>query len=87
MSSIDPLAYIARADAKSLLLQEAEKDRVIPRTAIDALIAAAPEGTEVRWYDADHAMGPKAYAEHLDWLQERLEIDGPPVPGAQTGPT
>jgi dienelactone hydrolase len=86
MSSIDPLAYIARADAKSLLLQEAEQDAVIPRTAIDALVSAAPEGTEVRWYDADHSMGPKAYAEHLDWLQERLEIDGPPVPGAQTGP-
>ena len=86
MSSIDPLAYIARADAESLLLQEAENDVVIPRTAIDALIAAAPEGTEVRWYDTGHAMGPKAYAEHLDWLQERLEITGPPVPGAQTGP-
>jgi dienelactone hydrolase len=86
MSSIDPLAFIARADKESLLLQEAENDRVIPRTAIDALIAAAPEGTEVRWYDTDHAMGPRAYTEHLDWLQERLEITGPPVPGAQTGP-
>jgi dienelactone hydrolase len=86
MSSIDPLAYIARGDAESLLIQEAEQDRVIPRTAIDALVAAAPEGTEVRWYDTGHAMGPKAYAEHLDWLQERLGITGPAVPGAQTGP-
>jgi dienelactone hydrolase len=86
MSSVDPLAYIAHGDADALLIQEAEKDVVIPRTAIDALVAAAPEGTEVRWYDADHTMGPVAYEEHLDWLQQRLGIDGPPVPGAQTGP-
>jgi dienelactone hydrolase len=87
MSSIDPLTFISHADPDALLVQEAEKDLVIPRTAIDALVAAAPEGTEVRWYDADHTMGPTAYAEHLDWLQERLEITGPSVPGAQTGPS
>jgi dienelactone hydrolase len=86
MTSIDPLASIARSEPERLLIQEAEKDLVIPRTAIDALVAAAPEGTEVRWYDADHAMGPKAYEEHLDWLQERLGMEGEPVPGAQTGP-
>jgi dienelactone hydrolase len=86
MSSIDPLAYIHRADPASLLIQEGRQDEVIPRSAIDAMIAAAPKGTEVRWYDADHTMGPKAYSEHLDWLQERLGIDGAPVPGAQTGP-
>jgi dienelactone hydrolase len=87
MGSIDPLATIARADGERLLIQEAEKDIVIPRTAIDALLAAAPDDAEVRWYDADHAMGPKAYEEHLDWLQERLGIDGPAVPGAQAGPS
>lgn len=86
MSSIDPLAYIARADAKRLLIQEGENDAVIPRTAIDGLIDAAPDGTEVRWYPADHALGPEAYEEHLDWLQERLGIDGASIPGAQTGP-
>ncbi len=86
MSSIDPLTYIARGHADRLLIQEGKQDAVIPRTAIDALIDAAPKGTEVRWYDADHTMGPVAYSEHLDWLQERLGVDGPPVPGAQTGP-
>lgn len=86
MSSIDPLTYVARGDADKLLIQEAKNDLVIPRSAIDAMIAAAPKGTEVRWYDFDHTMGPKAYAEHLDWLQEKLGIDGPSIPGAQTGP-
>ena len=87
MSSIDPLYYVARANAERLLIQEGENDAVIPRTAIDALIDAAPDGTEVRWYDADHALGPQAYEEHLDWLQERLGIDDAPVAGAQTGPS
>ena len=57
MSSIDPLAYIHRAEPESLLIQEGRQDGVIPRAAIDALIAAAPKGTEVRWYDADHSLG------------------------------
>jgi dienelactone hydrolase len=87
MSSIDPLAFIARADGDELLTQEAENDDVIPRSAIDARVDAAPDGAEVRWYDADHALGPQAYREHLDWLQERLGMDGPPVPGAQSGPS
>lgn len=86
MASIDPLAFIARGEAERILIQEGRTDEVIPRAAIDALIAAAPGGTEVRWYDADHTMGPQAYTEHLDWLQERLGITGPPVLGAQTGP-
>jgi dienelactone hydrolase len=86
LTPVDPLAHIHRADPERLLIQEGERDVVIPRTAIDALIAAAPEGTDVRWYDADHALGPRAYREHLDWLQDKLGIEGPPVPGAQTEP-
>ena len=36
---------------------------------------------------ADRALGPKAYREHLDWLQEKLSgMDGPPVPGAKISP-
>jgi hypothetical protein len=86
MSSIDPLRYIARARPGSLLLQDGRRDQVIPRKALEALVAAAPDGTEVRWYDADHALGPIAYREHMQWLADRLKIDGPPVPGAKTTP-
>lgn len=86
MSSIDPLHYVAQARAGSLLFQDGRRDSVIPRKALEALIAAAPDDSEVRWYDADHALGPKAYREHLDWLQEKLGMDGPPVPGAKISP-
>ncbi len=86
MASIDPLRYIAQARPGSLLLQDGLRDSVIPRKALQALIDAAPEDTDVRWYGAEHALGPVAYREHMSWLGERLEIEGPPVAGAKTGP-
>lgn len=86
MSSIDPLRYIAQARPGSLLLQDGRRDAVIPRKALQRLIDAAPEGTEVRWYEADHALGPAAYRDHMRWLGEELGIAGPPVPGAKSGP-
>ncbi len=86
MSSIDPLRHIARARPGSLLLQDGRRDSVIPRRALQALIDAAPEETEVRWYDAEHALGPVAYREHMSWLEQELGLDGPRVPGARAGP-
>ncbi len=86
MSSIDPLRYVARARPGSLLLQAGRRDAVIPREALQALIDASPDGTDVRWYDAGHALGPVAYRDHMRWLEEHLGIEGPAVPGAKTGP-
>ncbi len=85
MSSVDPLAYVSRGTAR-ILIQDGEQDAVIPRAALDAVIAAARKGTDVRWYPAGHEVGYQAYREHLDWLQQQLAIAGPPVPGAQDGP-
>lgn len=86
MGSIDPLRYIAKARPGSLLLQDGRRDAVIPRKALLRLIDAAPEGTQVLWYEADHALGPVAYREHMRWLGEQLGIDGPLVPGAKSEP-
>ena len=86
MSSIDPLRYIARARPGSLLLQDGRRDAVIPREALQRLIDAAPENTEVRWYEADHALGPAAYRDHMRWLGARLGLDGPVVAGAKSEP-
>ena len=72
LDEVDPLRWIARADAASLLLQNGRHDTVVPRSALDAMIAAAPRGTALRWYDAGHALNDRAYNEHLQWLQARL---------------
>ncbi len=85
LRSIDPLRYIAKATADRLLLQNGRRDEVVPPEALAALAAAAPKGTEVRWYAAGHGLNQKALKEQLAWLTEKLGA-GPNVKGARTGP-
>lgn len=84
--SIDPLRWIARARRGSLLLQDGREDEVVPHAALAGLAAAAPKGTDVRWYRAGHALDLAAFRDQLAWLSERLPIRGPAVPGARTEP-
>jgi dienelactone hydrolase len=86
MSEIDPLRWIALGDGEGLLLLNAKEDEVVPRESAQALADAAPEGTDVRWYEGGHGLSAAVYADALDWLEQRLPIDGPAVPGAPTGP-
>lgn len=85
LAPVDPLRLIGRARAGTLLLQDGRQDEVVPRGALEDLAAAAPEGTDVRWYDAGHELDATAYREQLDWLAQKLAIDDP-VAGALTGP-
>jgi dienelactone hydrolase len=86
LSDVDPLRWIAGSKAQ-LLFQDGRTDSVVPRAALDRLYVAAPEPKEIRWYPAGHELNAKAYADHLDWLTKQLRIDGPRVPGLDTGPT
>jgi dienelactone hydrolase len=85
LGSVDPLRYVAWAKG-DLLLEDGRSDEVIPRAALENVIHAAPKGTTVRWYDAGHALTPKAYLDAFDWLGDELDVHGPAVPGARTGP-
>lgn len=85
LRSIDPLRYIAKAKADRLLLQDGRQDEVVPQDALEAVVAAAPKGTEVRWYAAGHGLNQQALKEQLAWLTEKLGA-GPNVKGARTGP-
>ena len=86
LGQVDPLQTISRARPGTLLLQDGRRDEVVPRDALNGLANAAPSGTDVRWYAAGHDLNTTAYREQLAWLARRLEIDGPPVRGALTGP-
>jgi dienelactone hydrolase len=86
LGEVDPLRTIRNARARTLLLQDGRRDAVVPREALEALAEAAPEGTDVRWYDAGHDLDEAAFRQQLDWLARRLQLDGPPVPGAIIGP-
>jgi uncharacterized protein len=85
LGAVDPLRLVGRARPGTLLLQDGRSDETVPRRALDALAAAAPRGTEVRWYEAGHALNERAYRDQLDWLERRLRI-GTAVAGALTGP-
>ena len=85
LGEIDPLRYAALDGDRAVLLQIGRTDEVVPVEALDA-IAEAMAGAEVRRYDAGHSLNDDAYREHLEWLAGELEITGPPVAGAQTGP-
>jgi dienelactone hydrolase len=86
LTIVDPLRYVGRANPPGLLLQDGRRDQVVPRSALDAVAGAAPKGTTVRWYDADHGLNAKAYHDQLVWLARKLRLVGPPVNGALTGP-
>lgn len=86
LSDVDPLAYIGRAKG-ALLLQDGGGDEVVPRAALEALAAAAPPQAEIQWYErAPHELTVASYRRQLDWLEEHLGVQGPPVAGAATGP-
>jgi dienelactone hydrolase len=87
LGAVDPLRSIGRARPGTLLLQNGRRDEVVPQRALRALAnAAAPARPEVRWYPAGHALDDAAYRDQLAWLEQRLELRGPPVPGAPIGP-
>jgi hypothetical protein len=84
LGSVDPIRYIAMARPGSVLLEDGRRDQIVPRSALLNIVDAAPRGTAVRWYAAQHQLDRAAFHDAFDWLQRKLPIDGPPVKGAPT---
>jgi dienelactone hydrolase len=82
----DGLAYIAQSSPTKLLFQAGREDELVPRDALERLYRAAGKPKEIRWYEGGHDLPLQAYRDHLAWLAQTLSIEGPPVPGASTGP-
>jgi dienelactone hydrolase len=87
LEDTDGLRFIAQASPAKLFFQAGRRDRIVPRDALETLIRAGSEPKKVSWYDAGHDLAvPKAQRDQLAWLTKVLEIEGPPVEGALTGP-
>ena len=86
LEDTDGLRFIAQASPARLLFQAGRRDEVVPRDALETLIRAGSEPKQVKWYDAGHALNTRAERDQLDWLTDELEIEGPPVKNALTGP-
>lgn len=54
-AELDPVGHIARFSPRPLLFVNASRDEVIPRSATEALFAAAGEPKQIVWFDTDHA--------------------------------
>ena len=61
LGSVDPIRYIALARPGTVLLEDGQKDQVVPREALLNVVHAAPRGTTVRWYAAPHRLDRTAY--------------------------
>ena len=72
LGSVDPIRYVALARPGTLLLEDGTRDAVVPHSALENVVRAAPRGTLVRWYPTGHALDAKAYSDAFTWLLERL---------------
>lgn len=80
---IDPARYIGRFAPRPLLLVNAERDEVIPRSATQVLYEAAGNPKELVWFDSNHA-GLRGVALKTMWRFLRPQLGLPdPQPTAQ----
>jgi cephalosporin-C deacetylase-like acetyl esterase len=80
LAALEPLdadQWLPRTTAAELLLQFGSADDVVVPAAVDAFVAAAPDGATVRTYDAGHVLDAAATADRATWLADRLGVEAP----------
>ena len=73
LPAIDPLTHV-RTVHGALFVQAARSDSIVPQRALRAVAEAAPEGSRVTWYDADHDLNAAAERDRIRWLVDQLDI-------------
>jgi dienelactone hydrolase len=73
LAPLDPARWLAHLNVP-LLMQFADKDEHVPTPRREALVAAAPKGTDSRVYAAGHALSDHATRDRLAWLQSQLRL-------------
>jgi dienelactone hydrolase len=76
MTPVEPRRFVGQANAP-LLLQNGRFDEYVPTYEAEELHAAAPPGSEVRWYSTGHNLNPQAVLDRHRWLHERIGLDAP----------
>ena len=75
LPAIDPLTHV-RTVGGALFVQAARSDSIVPQRALQAIADAAPKGSRVTWYAADHELNPEAERDRLRWLVDQLDVGG-----------
>jgi dienelactone hydrolase len=74
----DPVHFVGAFAPRPLLVLAASRDELIPRSATEALYAAAGEPKQIRWYNSGHVLPPNALlVDAKRFFSERL---GPQKP-------
>jgi dienelactone hydrolase len=72
---VDPCGHVARFAPRPLLFVNATRDETIPRSATEALYAAAAEPKEIQWFDAGHQDLPGVALKAMwAFLERHLEV-------------
>jgi hypothetical protein len=71
---VDPIRYVRHAAPARLFFQGATYDESVPAKDMEALIAAAPPGAEVKWYPTSHTFEPLAFRDQIAWLRDHLGL-------------
>jgi predicted esterase len=72
LAPLDPTRHLPKAGALPTLFQFATHDKFVTKEAAETLVASAAGPTDVRWYDAEHALNAEATRDRLAWLRARL---------------
>jgi uncharacterized protein len=84
-----PTGAIAHLNPRPVLIQAGELDGYLRKSAVDALLAAAHQPKELRWYPCGHILNDRAVADAAEWLFARLngeELTVKPEPEQEKKP-
>ena len=69
--NLRPTGAIARFAPRPVLIQAGELDGYLRKSAVDALLAAARQPKELRWYPCGHILNDAALTDAAAWLTDR----------------
>lgn len=85
MEPVSGTTYFPRADGRKLLLQNNTQDEAVHPHVARSFHAAAPQGTQIRWYESGHRLTPAHYVDQLEFLHDRIGLSAP-TPQDSAGP-
>lgn len=75
LAPLDPVRHVARVSPAAVLFQFSHKDPYVSREAADALVSAASDPKEVKFYECGHEMNRDAMHDRIEWLVQTLGTD------------
>ncbi len=85
MEPVSGTTYFPRADGQKIFLQNNTQDEAVLPHVARSFHAAAPRGTQIRWYESGHRLTAAHYFDQLVFLHDRIDLSVP-TPQDSAGP-